>query len=1028
MTRTFISRINEHIGLNWMRYGLLGVLTIFALTACSKVLLLPSSVGSSSFNAGANQIGENCKVVGAAPEQGVAGALSAQNVMCGNWERASAKILVTRKDKSAMELATSGWWRERLETFASCNPPFATSILDGVQAVAMDCQLRTGGWPYQALAVSINDKTYLAESIPAAYPVAERTIGVLSGQVAKSRATEQGTVSNEMRRLESTLAKANYSAGDLNSYRDLLRLAQYNNFMGNYAEAERCYVQALELDQKVIPGGGGDQCYLNMHIGLELSNQERFSLAEAMFERANSLLQQSVEPTADEARLLGYRAIDMANRRKNKEALELARKATALRRELAAQYGYPEGGASRQVSSPKDQVQLSTAKSPLSQKAATAFGDLVQSLSLEAAILIDLKQLDAADRVIAEALRVLEQEPRVSKRWLAQIRLLQARSAEARGDWPSAENFLLATIDIQRSLFSESRTEGIAYLMLGRIYAAEGRSGEALDAFHKGFDIVNKTQVSIRLDEAIPFFRISLEEARRNPDQREKIFSEMFEVAQAVRGMTVAQTMAMTMARLASGKDEIGQSIRNLQDARYERDKVREQLTLAQADPKTLSVQLTELEQELAALNSKIEDLERQVQSAAPNYNQLVDRKVPARDVLAALRPDEALAQILIGRDSSFAFFADADGISAYEISLTEQQAGSLVANMRKAVEAGDQLRMFPVGDSYGLYEKLFGPVKDRLAKAKHLITVPSGPLLSLPFGVLVVEPPGHFSRTYYSEVAWMALRQGITVAPSVQSFANLRSTVRPSKAASSFIGFGDFVPHNDDVDTVLKSLNMPETCRDEAALFANIKRLPNSAGELRQVAAAYGAPESSLIMGNAFTVPTVQKAPLGNYRLIYFSSHGLLPSKLKCFREPALVVSKSPREGERGTGLLASSEIAELKLDADLVVLSACDTGGPAGQTGGESLSGLARSFLYAGARSLLVTHWEILEKPSTELLITCFKRVGSQDVSLAEALRDGQTALIENPNRSHPIFWGAFSIVGDGGQHLKGVRLASY
>jgi CHAT domain-containing protein len=1010
-----------------MRHGLASVLAILALTACNRSLLLPSGADSSPFNVGANQIGENCRVVGAATEPGATGLASTQNVMCGSWEKPSAKILVTRKEQSAMELATSGWWRERLDVLASCGPPLPTSILDGVQAVAMDCQLRSGGWPYQALAVSINDRTYLGDSIPAAYAVMERSIGVLSGHLAKSQALERGTVSSEIKRLESTLAGAEYSAGDLNSYRNLLHLAQYYNFLGNFVEAERCYVQALELEQKVLPGGGGDQCFLYMHIGLELSNQERFNLAEAMFERAQSLLQQSAEPMADEARLLGYRAIDLANRRKNKEALELARRATALRRELASQYGPVAGVASRQSSYLKDQKQPAAGKTPLSHKAATAFGDLIQSLSLEAAMLLELKQLDAADRAIADASSILDQEPRLPRRWLAQIRLLQAWSAELRGDWPRAESLLLATIDIQRSLFSESRTEGMAYLALGRVYAAEGRPEQALDAFHKGFDVVSKTQFSIGMEEAMPFFRISLEDAKRNPDQQGKILSEMFEVAQSIRGTIVAQTMAMTMARLASGKDEIGQAIRNLQDARYERDKAREELSFAQADPKLLSAQLAELEKNLVALNSKVAVLELQVQSAAPNYNQLLDQKVPARDVLAALRPHEALAQILIGSNNSFVFFADTDGISAYEIDLGEQRVDVLVGKMRNAVEAADQLRTFPVGDAHTLYEKLFGPVKDRLANASHLITVPSGPLLSLPFGVLVVEPPGHFSRAYYSEVAWMALSQGLTVAPSVQSFVNLRSTVRPSKAASSFIGFGDFVPYSDDVDAVLKSLNMPETCRDEAAQFARATRegLPNSASELRQVAAALGAPESSLVMGNFFTVATVQKEVLHNYRIVYFSAHGLLPSKLKCFREPALLVSKPPGEG--GNGLLTSSEIAKLKLDADLVALSACDTGGPAGQTGGESLSGLARSFLYAGARSLLVTHWAILEKPSTELLITCFKRLGSHNVSLAEALRDGQTALIQNPNTSHPMIWGAFTIVGDGGQLTQGLKLAT-
>jgi CHAT domain-containing protein len=895
----------------------------------------------------------------------------------------------------------------------------------------MDCRLRSGGWPYQALAVTINDRTYLAESIPAAYPVVERTVGVLSGKLTNSLATQQGAVSGEIKRLESTLANANYSAGDLSSYRNLLVLAQYDNIMGDDADAERRYSDALDLEHKLNPGGSGDECFLYMHIALELSNQERFNLADAMFERSQSLLQKSMEPAADEARLLGYRAAHMANQRKNKEALELARKATAARRELVAQYGYAgdKRSESGKLSSLGAAMQISSVVAPLSQRATTAFGDMAQGLFVEASMLVELGRLDEADHLLDEALKILNQEPRAPKPWLPKIRLLQARMAELRGNLQRADSLLQLCIDAQRSLFIDSRTEGLAQLALGRVYAAEGRLPQALDAFHKGFEIVNKTQFAVGLQETAPFLRICLEEMKQHPEQREKLFSEMFESAQIVRGTMVAQTIAMTMARLASGQDEAGKSIRDLQDACYERDKLRERLTLAQADPNSLSAQISELEQSLKASNSRIEDLERQVQAAAPNYNQILDKKVPVHDVLDALRADEAPDQILVGKDASFVLFADHDGITGYEVKLTEKQAAELVGKMRYAVHATDQLRPFLVEDSYALYEKIFGPVKDRVARAKHFITVPSGPLLSLPFGILVVKKPGHFSRAYYSEISWMAARQGITIAPSVQSFVNLRTLARPSKAALPFIGFGDFAPHRDDVSAALKALDLPDTCRDEAALFvqATCNKLPNSANELRQVAAALGQGEGSLVMGDSFSAATVEKKDLTNYRIVYFSTHALLPSKLRCFREPALIVSKSPSDSQGASGLLTTSEIAELKMDAELVVLSACDTGGPAGKTGGESLSGLARSFFYAGARSMLVSHWELLDKPSADLLATCFKRWATGDLSFAEALRDGQAALIKNPNTSHPMIWGALSLVGDGSHHLRGEKVAN-
>lgn len=1012
---------------------LLGFVTIFWLCGCGAKTLKPAGGGDSSsapvFEVGKNQIGEPCKVVSVSVDPGASGVLSSENVVCGNWEKPSAKVFVAKRDRTAMEVASGGWWRDRLEAFASCGQPSITTILDGVQAVALDCKLRAGQWVYQALAVEVGDKLYLADSIPAAYPVVERTVGVLSGKLARTQATEASAVSPEMKRLEATLAKANYSAGDLNAYRNILRIAQYNNFLGNHIEAEKRYQEALELDRKLNPGGVGDQCFLYMHIGLELSNQERFDLAEAMFERSESLLEKSMDAAADEARLTGYRAIHMANCRKDRKALELGQKATAMRRELIKQYGGPETGVKAQLSGFQDQKLAGGLTTPLTQRGATAAGDLVQGLFLEAAMHLELHELDEAEKLAAEAAGILDLEPRVPRRWFSTIKLLQATIAEWRGDMPRAEALLLSSIENQRSLFSDSRTEGMAMLALGRVYAAEGRQSGAFDAFRKGFEIVNKTQFTISLEDAIPYWRICVDETKRHPETREKLNAEMFEVAQMVRGVTVAQTMAQTMARLASGKDEVGKSIRELQDARYQRDKAREKLTLAQSDPKALAAQLADLEKEWKDLNTKIEDLERQVQSAAPSYNQILDKKVPARDAVSVLRQNEALAQVLVGEKSSFVFYADNEGITPYEIDLPEKDAMKMVKAMRNAVEASGQLRQFPADQAYVLYNKIFGPVKDKISKVNHLITVPSGSLLSLPFQVLVTEAPKYFSRTYYSEVSWMAQKTAITVAPSVQSFVNLRSTVRPSKATLQFIGLGDYLPHGEDPDAVLKYMNMPETCREDAVFFskATNEKLPNSSVELHQIASALGTGESSLLTGNSFSASGIMGKNLENYHIVYFSTHGLLPSRLKCFREPALVVSKPPGEKET-TGLLTSSDIAGLKLDADLVVLSACDTGGPGGQTGGESLTGLARSFLYAGARSLLVSHWEMLDKPATEMLITCFRALGSQDASLAEALRKGQSALIENPNTSHPMIWGAFSLIGDGGQHMKGLKLAGH
>jgi CHAT domain-containing protein len=287
-----------------------------------------------------------------------------------------------------------------------------------------------------------------------------------------------------------------------------------------------------------------------------------------------------------------------------------------------------------------------------------------------------------------------------------------------------------------------------------------------------------------------------------------------------------------------------------------------------------------------------------------------------------------------------------------------------------------------------------------------------------LPASVLVEEAPeAGQAGTDYSKVAWLVRKHAVTLTPSVQSFFNLRATPIASRAGLPFLGFGDFVPDRD-VDAVLTTRGLPEGCRKDVMAVARAPALPNTADELRSVARALGTSER-IVLGEAFSEEGVKAADLDQYRIVYFATHGLLPHELNCWNEPSLVTSKAL--AQEGDGLLTSSEIIELKLDADLVVLSACNTGGPGTDTGGESLSGLARAFFYAGARSMLVSHWRIPDEPTIRLMVSTFQIMGSAGVAPAEALRRSQLLLITDADAAHPLNWAAFTVVGDGGRAFQ-------
>jgi CHAT domain-containing protein len=185
----------------------------------------------------------------------------------------------------------------------------------------------------------------------------------------------------------------------------------------------------------------------------------------------------------------------------------------------------------------------------------------------------------------------------------------------------------------------------------------------------------------------------------------------------------------------------------------------------------------------------------------------------------------------------------------------------------------------------------------------------------------------------------------------------------------------------------------------------------------MRQIAKTLKAPESDVILGAQATEKRVRGTDLSQYRVVAFATHGLLPGDLKCKGEPALALTPPATSTADEDGLLDASEVAQLKLDADWVVLSACNTAAPDGRLGGQSLSGLARAFFYSGARSLLVSHWAVASQPTVVLTTTLFDAyTRDPSVGRAAALRTAQLKLLADAATSHPSFWAPFVLVGDG------------
>lgn len=179
-------------------------------------------------------------------------------------------------------------------------------------------------------------------------------------------------------------------------------------------------------------------------------------------------------------------------------------------------------------------------------------------------------------------------------------------------------------------------------------------------------------------------------------------------------------------------------------------------------------------------------------------------------------------------------------------------------------------------------------------------------------------------------------------------------------------------------------------------------------------------AGNDAVVLRAAATETEVKRMTLSNSRVVAFATHGAMAGEMKGLAEPALVLTPPTEPTELDDGLLTASEIAQLKLDADWVILSACNTAAGDGTPGAEGLSGLAKAFIYAGARTLLVSHWPVASEPTVVITTRMLSESAKPGVGRAEAHRRAMLAYLADPANlaiAHPAYWAGFAVIGEGG-----------
>ncbi|MCP4620516.1 MAG: CHAT domain-containing protein [Bradyrhizobium sp.] len=541
------------------------------------------------------------------------------------------------------------------------------------------------------------------------------------------------------------------------------------------------------------------------------------------------------------------------------------------------------------------------------------------------------------------------------------------------------------------------------------------------------------------------------------------VAEETFGYADVLRGQAVQRALQASSARSATDNPELANLIRASQDGEKKIGAAVASLNNLLASPPSerdeKAVKATQAE--IAALQAAKANALKEIARKFPQYGNLVNPPPPAvADLQKQLADDEAMLSFYFGSFDSFVWVARKTGpVKFSRIKMKIGELNARVTKLREALEPKaamvSDIPPFDVKLASELYGLLLGDVEGDWKGAKNLIVVTNGALGLLPLSLLPTAPAQIKTDddplfSSYRDVPWLARTHAVTVVPSISALQTLRK-LPPGKATrQELIAFGDPYFNKEQAEDAskadkpvpvadasgatrgkpLKRRSSPQLDDADKADIGMLPRLPDTADELRSIALALQAdPTKVLNLGKDANEKAVKSADLSGFKIVAFATHGLVPGELDGLTQPALALSAPSVSGGEGDGLLTMEEILSLKLDADWVVLSACNTGAGAG-AGAEAASGLGRAFFYAGTRALLVTNWSVHSQSAKDLITDLFKRQADDPkLTRGEALRQAMVALMDGKGfldasgnteftYAHPLFWAPYTIIGDGGR----------
>jgi len=836
-------------------------------------------------------------------------------------------------------------------------------------------------------------------------------------------------------------AFARVQAGALDSDSALAEAYSRNND-GSYAEAAEFFEALVERNSSTPRADSHLSEYL-ANQALQESNQRNFSAADALFARAATPVALG-DPVIGRM-LRNFYAIHFLNQNKLKDAVaELSRPVVEIKSGAAADAGLAQGEIGNEIAD-----DLNRENSSMSQLGALD-GQLqpferaqildAQALQLRGVAFRIAKDYDKAQASFQEAIDAMQsvREGKLnSTGWLrSSIQSEMALIAEARGNVGEAERLYadsLQVVEIQHPntailLGAKARFAGFLSRH-GQGDRAMALYGELISASENVPGAMSSIRTLLR-----PYFRLLAERAGGDP----VAVAQMFNASQLMLRPGIAQTQALLARELSGGDDEAASLFRqSVTLSRYIARATGEIARMTSNPDPAERPQLDDARARLARYSRDQTALQARL-AKFPRYRVLSPSTMSVGELQKALRAGDGYYKVtLVGQDA-YAMFVTTGVARAWKLDMTTRQLEDTVAQIRDSVvkiENG-QVATYPFDLVLArkLYVTLMAPVDSELHKVTNFIYEPDGPLLQLPANLLPIDQGGvdaYLGRLRkpnaddfdFRGVNWLGRDRDVSTVVSPRSFVDGRD-VAGSKATKGYLGVGEnarpalnpfFVP--------------PPAMTDSCAWPLSNWNNPISSSELHLASGIIGQDRSKLIVGSDFSDSTlIGLDDLSDYRIIHFATHGLVTApRPECPARPALLTSFG---GGTSDGLLSFKEIFDLKLDADVVVLSACDTAGMATvsatreagvTTGGNfALDGLVRAFVGAGARTVVASHWPVPDDFNATKRLISGLFTAPPGTAMATAMRQAQIGLMDDVNTSHPYYWSAFAIVGDGERAL--------